>query len=225
MPTSVTADGVTLRRARPADRPAIIALLEAEGLPTADVASDLRHFVVACAGRQVIGGAGLEGEGRARLLRSVVVDPAWQGRGLGSRLVGSMLRRARAEGGRSLFLLTTNAQPFFARLGFVACAREDVPAGVRRSAEFRGACPATAIVMRGVARNELSPLAPARRGRGARASRSPAVRASRVEHQSSLRRESQSPPGDSSRRLPSRPVARGAGRRRGWPGRSRRSPA
>ena len=46
-----------------------------------------------------------------------------------------------------LVLLTQTAEPFFATRGYAVIAREAAPAAVRRSAEFRSICPASAICM------------------------------------------------------------------------------
>ena len=47
-----------------------------------------------------------------------------------------------------MYLLTTTAERYFARFGFVQIARDDVPGAVQQSVEFREACPASAVVMR-----------------------------------------------------------------------------
>ena len=44
--------------------------------------------------------------------------------------------------------LTTTAERFFPRFGFERITRDDVPASVQASIEFREACPASATVMR-----------------------------------------------------------------------------
>jgi amino-acid N-acetyltransferase len=54
-----------------------------------------------------------------------------------------------------VFLLTTTAERFFPKFGFEQIARDEVPASVKASVEFRSACCASAIVMR-------KQLAPAR---------------------------------------------------------------
>ncbi len=59
-------------------------------------------------------------------IRSLVVAPGHQGRGLGRRLVESCLEEARELGLRQVFVLTAS-QEFFARFGFRLFPREDLP--------------------------------------------------------------------------------------------------
>ena len=47
----------------------------------------------------------------------------------------------------TVVLLTTTAEDYFPRFGFERTDRSVVPEEVRESAEFRGACPASATVM------------------------------------------------------------------------------
>jgi amino-acid N-acetyltransferase len=121
-------------------------LLAARGLPTNDIRDD-DTFFVARAGSVICGVAGLEALGHVGLLRSVAVDPAWQRRGVAQALVAAIADRARAHGMRQLFLLTTDADRYFSRLGFATVDREALPAEVRDTAQFRETCPQTAIAM------------------------------------------------------------------------------
>ena len=82
------------------------------------------------------------------LLRSVAVEPSWQGQQLGHQLTGAALDLAATYGANIVFLLTTTAERFFPRFGFEPIGREQVPPSVRVSVEFQSACPASAIVMR-----------------------------------------------------------------------------
>jgi len=131
-----------------ADYPAVIALLEAAGLPRAGVPMGLGDFLVADTESGLAGAIGLERYGRAALLRSAVVRPGDQGSGIGAALVRALLDRARDSEVREIYLLTTTAERWFPRFGFARIARERVPDAVRASVEFREACPASAAVMR-----------------------------------------------------------------------------
>src|SRR5438874_1090569 len=58
-----------------------------------------------------------------------------------------LLGRAEEAGIDELYLLTTTAENYFPRFGFTPTTRAAVPDVVKASAEFRGACPDTAVVM------------------------------------------------------------------------------
>lgn len=137
-----------VRSATPRDHAMVIALLEADSLPTAGVKADLAGFLIADEGGRVAGAIGLERYGAAALLRSAVVESSSRGTGIGGALVERLLAEARSEGLREVYLLTTTAEHYFHRRGFASIDRDQVPAGVRESVEFREACPASAIVMR-----------------------------------------------------------------------------
>ncbi len=139
---------LALRRATAADWPAIASLLTEAALPLAGAESRAAEFVVAERRGRVAGCAGLERYGTSALLRSVAVVPNERGQGIGIALVDAALDRARQDAIRTLVLLTTTAAPFFERFGFRIVTRDDVPHAVRASEEFRGACPASATVMR-----------------------------------------------------------------------------
>lgn len=140
---------MTLRPAAPADLPALRALLRRCGLPLDGFDDQLPRTLVAEA-TGVVGCAAIELYPPYALLRSVAVDEAARGQGLGHRLTVKALALARRLGAAEVFLLTETAVPFFERLGFAPVARADVPAAVQQSAELRSACPASAQVMRRV---------------------------------------------------------------------------
>ncbi len=136
-----------LRAATSADRFEIERLLTDAHLPIDGVAASLPTFVVAEHAGAVVGAAGLELCRDDALLRSVVVAPSWQSRGLGRALVSRVLADAEARGLHALYLLTTTAERYFPAFGFVITTRDAVPSDVRATAEFRTACPASAVVM------------------------------------------------------------------------------
>lgn len=134
--------------AREGDYASLCALLARASLPIDGVARDaLAGYTVVRAGDTVVAAAGLERVGDAGLLRSVAVDPSVRGVGLGVALVEERLRAARSMGLRSVFLLTTTARDFFARLRFTPCARDDAPAGLFSSSALGAVCPASAACM------------------------------------------------------------------------------
>jgi ubiquinone/menaquinone biosynthesis C-methylase UbiE/N-acetylglutamate synthase-like GNAT family acetyltransferase len=139
---------VWLRPAVAGERDIVERLLSDAGLPTAGVADQFEDgFVMAESENELVGAAGLETYGAYGLLRSVVVRPELRGRGVGEMLVVDRVERARSRGLQSVYLLTTTAAPFFARLGFSTISRERVPDSIAGSAEFAEICPSTATAM------------------------------------------------------------------------------
>lgn len=139
---------VDLSAARAADWPQVKGLLERSKLPLDGLDSKLEHFVVARDGHAIVGVAGLEHYGSSALLRSVAVDDAWRGTGVGRLLVDRVLDKARALGVDDVYLLTTTAQDYFPKFGFACVKRDSLPAALGASEELRGACPASAVAMR-----------------------------------------------------------------------------
>jgi len=140
--------GVRLGLALAADFDAVVELLRVASLPVAGVEDQFPHaYVLARTGTEVIGVAGLEVYADAGLLRSVAVQPGSRCRGLGQRLVEERLQTARARGLFSVYLLTTTAEAFFRRLGFVDMQRADAPAELAVSPELAFACPASALCL------------------------------------------------------------------------------
>jgi amino-acid N-acetyltransferase len=140
-------DDVRIEPATPSDAGNIEALLAQARLPTDGLASHLDAAFVARDGDRIVGSAAIELYADGGLLRSVAVDAGSRGTGLGGRLTAAAIDEARRRGLPALYLLTTTAEGFFPRFGFETIGRDDVPASVRGSIEFRGACPAGAVVM------------------------------------------------------------------------------
>ena len=136
-----------VRAAAPDDLAAVERLLTTSGLPVDGVRDALPTFVVAQAGNDIVGVAGLEVCCDNALLRSVAVSPDWRSHGLGRALVTRVISDAEARGIRALYLLTTTAERYFPSFGFQTIERDDVPTDVRDTAEFQSACPASATVM------------------------------------------------------------------------------
>jgi N-acetylglutamate synthase-like GNAT family acetyltransferase len=139
---------VVIGKASASDTPSILALLARRALPVDGLADHLDTAVVARAANRIVGSAALEVYPGGALLRSVAVDPAFRGSGLGRQLTEAAIALARTLGVSDLYLLTTTAEKFFPKFAFAPIARSEVPESVRQSVEFRSACPASAVVMR-----------------------------------------------------------------------------
>jgi amino-acid N-acetyltransferase len=140
-----------LRTAVENDLTTIAEMLKEAELPTEGLADfTASSYVVAEQDGVIVGAGGVEVYGKNGLLRSVVVRPGLQGKGLGGNIVGERLRWAAARGLRAVYLLTTTAPDFFEGAGFNVMSREELPIEVQGSKEFSEVCPvsATAMVLR-----------------------------------------------------------------------------
>ena len=116
-------------------------------LPTDDIEDDGRTFFKALSSDgRVVGFSGVEHCGDDLLLRSVVVLPDRQGEGLGRLVVDETL--ANLGRGGDVFLATTSAASFFARIGFSEVQRASVPAAVLATRQLSSLCPSSATIMR-----------------------------------------------------------------------------
>lgn len=137
----------TIAPATPADSITIQRLLRQANLPADDFAAHLPHFWVARHHGDVVAAIGLEPYGEAGLLRSLVVDAGWRGRGLAARMCRRMFEYAAGLGIERLYLLTTTAADYFPRLGFRRVERGSAPPALQTTTEFATLCPASAVCM------------------------------------------------------------------------------
>ena len=142
---------MNIRQAVTADFETVTGWLAAARLPVADLSiDDMQHFLLAEVDDVPVGTIGLEPFDGIGLLRSLVVVPHSQGSGAGRRLVAALERDAATRGMRELWLLTTDADAYFTKLGYEVAPRKDAPERIRQTTEFSKLCPADAIVMRKV---------------------------------------------------------------------------
>jgi|SRR5688572_10152425 len=137
-----------IRPADASDLERIEAMLRDAHLPLDGAREAFRVGFVAEDRQALVGAVALEMYPDSALLRSLVVDRAAQGKGLGGRLTQAAIDEARRRGVNAIYLLTTTAEHFFPRFGFVAVDRQSMPASIQGSIEFQSACPASAIAMR-----------------------------------------------------------------------------
>ena len=142
-----------IRRASPQDLHEILKLLDSNDLPTIGVDQHLHQFLVwemdtTDSIDSYIGGCvGLELYGKHALLRSLSVHFQYQGKGIGTQLLNSIIRQAKDMDIRNLYLLTTTASEFFDKQNFMRISRNDAPDVIKASLEFSNICPSTAICM------------------------------------------------------------------------------
>ncbi len=121
--------------------------LSEAGLPVEDLTIE-RLALVAEQNGEVAGVIGLERFAGLGLLRSLVVSAQHRRSGLGKALVGALEQMALEGDMAELWLLTIDADAWFARLGYEAQARELAPAEIRQTEEFSDLCPGDAVLMR-----------------------------------------------------------------------------
>lgn len=133
-----------LRKATPADLPAVRRLLSSAKLPLEGLDDHRERLWVWDQDGQVAGAIAYEAYGDAGLLRSLIVDPAQRGTGLGGALLHAGLGEMRRAGLRDAYGLTTTIPDWLARLGWTEVRKDTLPPQLHQSMELRGACPDTA---------------------------------------------------------------------------------
>jgi len=129
----------------------VLKLLKKVNLPTEGVKEHFKDFIVLKDSTKkntpVVGCVGLEIYKNYGLLRSLAVEPQLQSRGLGDALTDAILDYARTEELHKIYLLTTTAERFFLKKGFIKINREVVPDEIKQSKEFTSLCPDEAVCM------------------------------------------------------------------------------
>jgi N-acetylglutamate synthase-like GNAT family acetyltransferase len=94
-----------------------------------------------------VGFGGVEMHGDHALLRAVVTLPPMRHRGIGRGIVTSLERQALALGGRTIWLLTSDAAGFALKLGYGRRERTEIPDALRDTPLFASPSAADAQVM------------------------------------------------------------------------------
>ena len=124
------------------------ATLEKNNLPTDDIGEHgQRYYTLIDKGGSAFGHGGLEAAGPDQLIRSLIIFPPMRKRGAGRALVRLLEAQARQDGAQRLWLLTNDAERFFARLGYKAVERAEAPKAIQRTKQFAKLCPASAKLM------------------------------------------------------------------------------
>jgi amino-acid N-acetyltransferase len=126
----------------------ILSLLTDCRLPVADIsaASPPLFFGIRVAG-VLVAVVGLELFHSIGLLRSLAVSPTFRGRGLAQELLAFAEVCAASHGTHTLFLLTTTAEEFFLKFGYVAASRQDAAQAIQATPQFSGLCPSSAACL------------------------------------------------------------------------------
>ena len=125
--------------------------LAGESLPVDDLTAEhMDTFLIATQAGTPLGMIGLEKFAAIGLLRSLYVEDSARGGGLGGQLLFALQDLATSKGIVELWLLTIDADQFFARYDFNVVERTEAPAAIQSTAEFSFLCPGDAVLMRKV---------------------------------------------------------------------------
>jgi SAM-dependent methyltransferase/N-acetylglutamate synthase-like GNAT family acetyltransferase len=133
--------------AKTKDLASIERLLQQSDLPIEGLRQILNSTLVARQNGSLIGVIGLERYDNAGLVRSFAVAKGWRHRGVGKELGNALLQRVAADGVKKVYLLTNTIRDLAAKHGFREIPRDEVPAAVRESVEFRLNCCDSAVTM------------------------------------------------------------------------------
>jgi amino-acid N-acetyltransferase len=126
---------IALRKASLADIPAMQALVGVEvelGVilerSEDEVATNIRSYVVAVDGGRIVGYTALHIHSRrVAEIRSLIVDTAYRGQSIGSKMVTFTLQEAKHLGVLEEVLVLTYLPLFFLNMGFVEIKKESIP--------------------------------------------------------------------------------------------------
>ena len=135
-----------IERLIPEQLPDAKSLLQKNNLPTEDINPNT-HLFGTYDGDKLVGMAGLELYGNHALVRSVCVEQSYRSKGMAELLTAHIENYAKQNGADSLYLLTTTAENYFKRKGFIKTNRSEVPQAIMQTSEFSTVCPSSATVM------------------------------------------------------------------------------
>lgn len=129
------------------DRTAVSLFLTEQNLPVSDLFEDNVHLYLAYDGKDLIATIGLEKYVKVGLLRSLAVKETFRNQQIADKMIKELLKVCKSENIKMIYLLTTTAENYFLKKGFLPVEREAVPAVIRQTREFRSICPSSAVVM------------------------------------------------------------------------------
>ncbi len=138
---------IKIRKSNLVDEPVIIQLLSDCKLPTQDIIQNKIDFTVATNDDNLVGCIGIEPYGKDALLRSFAVSDNFRNNGLGSDLLQLMVKACKEMGIEKIHLLTTTAEKYFVKYGFVKSDRASAPKSISETTEFSEICPSTSIYL------------------------------------------------------------------------------
>lgn len=122
-------------------------LLKENNLPFEDLESSKVTLFVSVLNGQIIGCIGIELKGNDGLLRSFSVTDKYKNKGIGNELLNRLLKYSKSEKIKKLHLLTTTADKYFIKKGFVKSDRIKAPESIQTTTEFSTLCPSSSVYM------------------------------------------------------------------------------
>jgi amino-acid N-acetyltransferase len=126
---------------------AVQSLLKENNLPFEDLEYSKVTLFVAVLNGQIIGCIGIEIKGEDGLLRSFAVTDKYKNQGIGNELLNRLINYSKSENIKKLHLLTTTADKYFCKKGFVKSDRINAPESIQTTTEFSTLCPSSSIYM------------------------------------------------------------------------------
>ncbi len=130
------------------DFEAVKNLLVENDLPVNDLHDEIVQLFVAKVKNTIAGVIGLENYKSTGLLRSLAVKQQYRNNRIGRKLVDYLTGICVEVSMQELYLLTTTAEKYFEKFGFLRTGRESVPDLIKGTKEFAGICPETAVIMK-----------------------------------------------------------------------------
>jgi amino-acid N-acetyltransferase len=136
LPATGAGAGVTYRFAAREDLPQIERLLETAGLPVRAVEPFIDTFMVAEREGAVVAVGGIEVHGDTAVLRSVAVEDALRGSGVGRELSVRLIGLGFLHGANDIYLFTADAWRFWEKQGFITISVDDWRRPARASWQY-----------------------------------------------------------------------------------------
>ena len=136
-----------IQQATDKDLEAIKKLLDDNNLPTTDIHQDNIQLFIGLMDDKIMSVIGLEKYENVALLRSFAVSDLFRNQQVGTRLIRQIFDLCASEHIDNLFLLTTTAEKYFLKFGFLKTERIEAPDILKQTREFKDICPASAVLM------------------------------------------------------------------------------
>jgi len=126
----------------------VITLLEDNNLPSSDIKDlNLESFFGMYINNTLEGIVGLEVYKELALLRSLAVSTN-KSSGIGSMLLEHIDSFSKSNNINTLYLLTTTADKYFLKKGFIIIDKKEAPKIIQNTTEFNSICPDSSIFMK-----------------------------------------------------------------------------